>query len=177
MPSEDYLITERVRLRRFTAEDAPLLVELDSDPEVRKYVDMPHPPSLEDAARTIGNFLAWYDRDDKYGYWAAHSLARNGEPFMGWFHLRPCRTPPHDIELGYRLKKEFWGRGYATEVGKDLIARAFREFDVPKVIGIALAENQGSRRVMEKVGMHLEEEFQYDGRLPAMRYAMDRPAS
>ena len=63
------------------------------------------------------------------------------------------------IELGYRLKKSYWGNGYATEGSRALIQKGFMELQVEEVFAITMMENLGSRRVMEKSGLSFIREF------------------
>lgn len=100
-----FLETERLILRRFTADDADLLVELDSDPEVLRYVTGgPPTPREEIEGDILPHFLRYYELGDRYGFWAAIEKA-TGE-FLGWFHFRPLPGADEDEpELGYRLRR------------------------------------------------------------------------
>jgi len=157
-----YLETERLRLRQFTSADADLLIELDSDPEVMRYLTggVPTSPARIRTA-VLPGFLAWHARSPHYGFWVAEHSA-TGE-FLGWFHLRPPQDPRADddallrgaLEVGYRLLRRVWGRGYATEGTQALVDRAFREFQAPRVIAYTMAANGASRRVMQKAGLSL----------------------
>lgn len=83
---------------------------------------------------------------------AAHE--KDGGAFIGWFCLRPESGGPADeVELGYRLRQEAWGLGYATEGSRALLEKAFTELDVRLVWGATMAMNLPSQKVMEKVGM------------------------
>ena len=62
---------------------------------------------------------------------------------------------PGEVELGYRLRKSAWGKGYATEGSRALICKGFTEFGVQRVVAEAMAVNLASRRVMEKAGLTL----------------------
>jgi RimJ/RimL family protein N-acetyltransferase len=149
------LETERLVLRRFTPDDAHLVVELDADPEVRRYVQL-HPTSLEEAANEVlPAWLGYYERYASYGFWAA--IERSSGEFIGWFHLRPGLTDGRDDEpeLGYRLRRASWGRGYATEGSRALIDRAFTDLGARRVWAETMAVNAASRRVMEKAGLRL----------------------
>ena len=153
-----FLETERLALRFFTAADAGLLVELDADPEVMRYLGGPTPREvIED--EHLPHFLGYAERGDAYGFWAA--VERAGGGFVGWFHLRPRpgRDRPDEPELGYRLRRRFWGRGYGTEGSRALIARAFLELGARRVHASTAADNVASRRVMEKAGMTLVREY------------------
>jgi RimJ/RimL family protein N-acetyltransferase len=154
-----YLETERVRLRRFTAADAALLVELDSDPAVMRFITGGRPRSRSEIEEEyLPSWLQCYERWDGYGFWAA--LEREDDAFAGWFHLRPREDgPPDEPELGYRLRRSLWGRGYATEGSRALIERAFRELGAARVTAETMAVNAASRRVMEKAGLRYVRTF------------------
>lgn len=153
-----YLETKRLTLRRLTEADADNLIDLDSDPEVMHYLTggIPHTRD-EIIAKVLPHYLEYYDTYADYGFWAAIERA-TGE-FLGWFHFRPYRGAPEEIELGYRLKRSAWGNGYATEGCRALIEKGFTELGVNKVVADTLAANARSRRVMETLGMRLESEF------------------
>lgn len=150
----DYLQTDRVVLRRFRADDADLLVELDADPAVMRYLSGGEPTDPQVVReRVLPGILAAYDRwEGAFGLFAAYEQA--GGAFLGWFCLRPEPDGPLDeVELGYRLRQAAWGGGYATEVSAALLTKAFTDLDVRVVWGATMALNRASQRVMEKVGM------------------------
>jgi RimJ/RimL family protein N-acetyltransferase len=162
-PGEVVLETDRLVLRRFTRDDVDALVELDSDPEVTHFITNGAATPREEVEDDIlPRFLWYYATYPGYGFWAVTEKA-TGE-FIGWFHLRP--NPDHPIpdepELGYRLRRAAWGRGYATEGSRALVDRAFAELGARRVFAETMAVNVASRRVMEKVGMRLVREFHAD---------------
>ncbi|WP_344649058.1 GNAT family N-acetyltransferase [Cryptosporangium japonicum] len=149
-----YLHTERLTLRRFTAADADLLIELDSDPEVMRYLTGGAPTAPDDVrGRDLPGILAGYERwGGDFGVFAAEDTDRRA--FVGWFFLRPEPGGPRDeAELGYRLRRAEWGRGYATEGARTLLEKAFTELGVRTVWAETMTVNQSSRRVLEKIGM------------------------
>lgn len=149
-----YLETERLSLRRFTADDAHLLIELDSDPAVMRYLTGGEPTAPELVReRDLPSILAGYERwGGDLGLFAAYE--KDGGAFIGWFCLRPERQgPPDEAELGYRLRQAAWGKGYATEGSRALIRKAFTELDVRVVWAATMSVNQSSRNVMQKVQM------------------------
>jgi RimJ/RimL family protein N-acetyltransferase len=148
-----FLETDRLILRRFTADDADVIVELDADPEVRRHVQLNPTTRTEAAGEVLPAWLRYYDRYRGYGFWAA--IERASGEFIGWFHLRPGLTNGRDDEpeLGYRLRRASWGRGYATEGSRALIDRAFTDLGAQLVWAETLSVNAASRRVMEKAGL------------------------
>ena len=166
------LETARLRLRPLEADDSEHLLALDADPEVRRYVDQPLPPSRDDVERALLRMLARYGPALEPAFWAAESRA-SGE-FLGWFHLRPVEGEEGVLDLGYRLRRAAWGRGYATEGAQALVRRAFAELDAEIVVAHALEANAASIRVLEKCGLRLRERYLHRGELPAVTYALDR---
>ena len=154
-----FLETDRLVLRRFTAVDLDSLVELDSDPEVMRYITGGRPTPREQVRdELLPAFLAYYERFAGYGFWAAVEKA-SGQ-FLGWFHLRPPEgANPDEPELGYRLRRSAWGKGYATEGSRALVRMAFTELGARRVYAETMAVNLGSRRVMEKAGLRLVRSF------------------
>ncbi len=150
-----FLETERIVLRRFTEADVDNLFQLDSDPDVMSFLSG-GPPTPRDVIKhdILPGMLRYYERGDRYGYWAAIEKATGD--FLGWFHFRPAEgASPDEAELGYRLRKAAWGKGYGTEVSRALISKGFAELGVRRVVASTYEDNIGSRRVMEKAGMTL----------------------
>ena len=147
------LETERLLLRRFTADDVDLLVELDSDPEVMRYLTGGVPTSREQIEHEfLPSIFEHYERSPGFGYWAA--IERATDEFVGWFHLRPPRGSGSEVaELGYRLRRSASGKGYATEGSVALVRKAFTELGVERVVACTMAVNTASRSVMEKAGL------------------------
>ena len=150
-----FLETQRLVLRRFSTADVDNLVQLDADPDVMRFVNGGVPtPRYEIENDFLPAFLAYYDRYEGFGFWAVIEKA-SGE-FLGWFHFRPRPdAAAGEVELGYRLRKPAWGRGYATEGSRALIAKGFTESGVQRVVAEAMTVNVASRRVMEKAGLKL----------------------
>jgi RimJ/RimL family protein N-acetyltransferase len=148
-----FLNTERLVLRQFTEDDVDNLVELDGDPDVMRFINGGRPtPRQEIENDILPMFLDYYERFPGYGFWAA--VEKPTRQFVGWFHFRPAEgAGPDEIELGYRLRKSAWGKGYATEGSRALIDRGFAEFGVQRVVAFAMVVNVASRRVMEKAGL------------------------
>jgi RimJ/RimL family protein N-acetyltransferase len=157
------LETSRLILRQFTEGDLDNLFNLNSDPAVMRYITGGRPMPREEIRDQILPFhLAVYDRLDRLGTWAAESAA-TGE-FLGWFHFRPGQDADiSNIELGYRLHRSAWNKGYATEGSRALISTGFTELGVERVFAHTMALNAASRHVLEKCGLTLVGTIPYDG--------------
>jgi RimJ/RimL family protein N-acetyltransferase len=149
------LETERLILRQFTEDDVENLVEVDSDPEVMRYLNGGAPTPREAVEQSIlPRLLSYYERYEGFGVWAA--IEKSSGAFIGWFSFRPHdESHPDEVELGYRLRRVAWGQGYATEGARALIRKGFSELGVQHVTANTYEHNSASRRVMEKVGMTL----------------------
>lgn len=154
-----FLETERVVLRRFTEQDVELLVELDSDPEVMHFITGGQSTSRQEVETEIlPAYLEYYERYAGYGFWAV--IERPTGDFVGWFHFRPENEDhPDQVELGYRLRRSAWGKGYATEGSRALIEKGFRELAVERVYATTMVVNVASRRVLEKAGLRYVRTF------------------
>jgi len=148
-----FLETPRLVLRRFTPGDVDLLIELDSDPDVMRFINGGRATPREEIVNDVlPAFTGYYERFEGYGFWAAVEKATGA--FIGWFHLRPePGGTSGDPELGYRLRSSAWGNGYATEGSRALIDKAFAELGAQRVVASTMAVNARSRRVMEKSGL------------------------
>jgi RimJ/RimL family protein N-acetyltransferase/8-oxo-dGTP pyrophosphatase MutT (NUDIX family) len=153
-----FLSTDRLVLRRLTEADLDNLAELDSDPLVMRYltngVSTPRELIRDEI---LPGLLREYERTGGLGRWAAVSRA-DGE-FVGWFALRVPASQPDEVELGYRLRRSAWGKGYGAEGACALVRTAFAKYGMRRVYAQTMAVNVASRRVMEKAGLRLVRTF------------------
>jgi RimJ/RimL family protein N-acetyltransferase len=178
-----FLQTPRLILRQFIEEDANLLFELDNDPEVMRYIG---PRQQTDPAgyrkQIADKYRGYYAKYDDVGVWAL--LERASESFIGWICLRPAVDHRFaaevgfregELELGYRLRRTAWGKGYATEASHTLVLMALAKPGPVRIVAIALAANVASTRVMEKVGLKLQGGVAVPGcEQPAVIYSVDK---
>ena len=157
-----FLETDRLILRAFTPDDVDNLFELDGDPDVTYYINGGRPTPRETIVSTVlPRFLSYYQNGLRFGFWAA--VEKSTGDFLGWFHFRAREGISADQpELGYRLNKSAWGKGYATEASRALIDKGFREQGVQRVTAETMVVNSRSRRVMEKCGLTLVKIFHQD---------------
>jgi RimJ/RimL family protein N-acetyltransferase len=145
------LHTERLLLRQWREEDRELFAALNADPIVMK-----HFPSI----MTREESDAYVDRVMEmiatrgWGTWAVEINA--SEEFIGFVGLNEPRFEAHftpAVEIGWRLARDAWGHGYATEAARAVLAFAFDELGLDEVVSFTTVENHPSRRVMERIGM------------------------
>lgn len=162
--------TERLVLRTFTVEDAPLIYELNSDPEVIRYTGDPM-KDLHHAQQVLEQVILPQYALYNHGRWAVH--IKPEMVFIGWCGLK-ARPERNEIDLGYRFMKNSWGKGYATEAAYACLKYGFEGLGLKRIVGRAMPENTASLRVLEKLGMqYIGEELVDDH--PAKTYEAINP--
>ena len=174
-----FLETDRLLLRYADEADAELLYELNSDPDVTRYLFVRPLPRSRIETDVLPRFLAGLDGVDPR-CWIAVEKA-SGASIGGFALDTPADGPASDGELGYRLRRSAWGRGYASEGARALIDAGFGDFGLDRIWGQTMAVNLGSRRVMEKAGLtyirtfHIEWDDPIEGtELGEVEYALTR---
>jgi RimJ/RimL family protein N-acetyltransferase len=106
-------------------------------------------------SETLPRFLWYHARGRDAGFFVA--IEKSSGRFIGWFHLRPDPddSRPGETELGYRLRQDAWGLGFATEASRALVRKAFEELGMVRVTAWTMVVSARSRRVMEKAGLRL----------------------
>jgi [ribosomal protein S5]-alanine N-acetyltransferase len=144
------LQTPRLILRQFTEADAPLILLLNSDPEIVKYVHEPTLNTVEEAEKILQDIILPQYKNN-LGRWAMHT--KHDMDFIGWCGLK--YSPDMDeIDLGYRLMQKAWDKGFATEAAQHSLAYAFYPLNLKLITGRAHIENIASIKVLEKIGMN-----------------------
>lgn len=160
-PRDEPIETARLRLRRLVPSDASELVALDGDPEVMRFLSG---GAATPASRIRHEILPRMRRPDPVlsagGFWAVDERATDA--FAGWVSLRAEEGRSGCAELGYRLRRATWGRGYAVEATAALLDAAFATDPLERVTATTYESNASSIRVMEKLGMTLVRRFRYD---------------
>jgi len=149
--ARDELRTERLLLRRWRDADRAPFAALNADPEVMRY--FPSRPDRATSDLIIDKAEASFEAEG-FGLWAVERL--DGERFIGFIGLAratfempftPC------VEIGWRLAREAWGHGYATEGAIAVRDRAFAVVGLDELLSWTTVANTPSRRVMERIGM------------------------
>jgi RimJ/RimL family protein N-acetyltransferase len=148
-------------------------MDLDSDPEVIRYTQARiryggKPPSIEIFQNEIlPGFISLYTKFPDFGFFAA--FEKSSDEFLGWFHLVPDEGSRR-AELGYRLKRKYWGHGLATEGSKALIEKGFKDLGLIEVFSGAMIDNSASIRVMEKCGLKFIKNYHHETYGEAVKY-------
>jgi len=152
--------TDRLNLRQWKKEDYPAFAKLNADPEVMKY----YPDTLtqlesNDMAERFEALLEY----NGWGFWVVEKLDEKN--FMGFVGLNePAYELPVTpcVEIGWKLAKEYWGHGYASEAAKACLAIAFGKLDLPEVYSFTSVLNKKSQAVMERLGMvNMKQNFEH----------------
>ena len=173
------LRTERLLLRGWTEADRTPFAEMNADPAV-----MEHFPSTmsREASDAFVDRIEQHLAERGYGLWVVEA---EGE-FLGFtglqvprFHVdwMDVREQPL-LEIGWRLKRSAWGRGYATEAARAAMELAFAELGRDEVVSFTVVGNLRSRAVMERIGMHYLTDYDHPilggPALPSVAYLRTR---
>lgn len=156
------LATPRMLLRPWRDEDLAPFAAINADPEVARYLPSTLGRSESDAmaARIRAGF-----EHHGFGLWAVERIDVPGRPFIGFIGLSVPRFEAHFtpcVEIGWRLARSHWGAGLATEGARAVVAHAFSELHLDELVSFTAADNQPSRRVMEKLGMRRDPAEDFD---------------
>lgn len=166
--------TERLILRELLLTDVEGMFELDSDPEVHRYLGNTPVTTREQSAEAI-QFIRQQYLDNGIGRWAIIDKATNA--FIGWTGLKWVTTLTnnhiHYYDLGYRLIRKYWGKGIASETAIASLQYAFDKLNAKEVYAMVDCENTGSNKVLQKAGLRLIETFELDG-LPHHWYKIEQ---
>jgi len=151
--------SERLGFRNWTSEDLNQFVKLNSDEEV-----MEHFPRILTKNEVRGLIIDLKKHFSKNGFTYYATEILETKEFIGMIGLafqeyNTKFTPA--IDIGWRLKRDSWGKGYATEGAKRCLEYAFDELDINKVISVCTIKNKKSENVMKKIGMTKIGEFNH----------------
>jgi RimJ/RimL family protein N-acetyltransferase len=151
MENPSALTTARLLLRPWREADLASFAALNADPAVMAFFPEPLERDASDAlARRLADDLARRG----YGFWALEVPGQ--ADFIGFVGLSVPSFPAHFtpcVEIGWRLAREHWGQGYATEAARAALAFGFRRLALAEIVSFTAEGNQPSRRVMERLGM------------------------
>lgn len=155
--------TDRLLLRDIEYSDIESIFALDSDPEVHRYLGNQPIKTLAQAEASIDYIRQQYE-DNGIGRWAVIDKVTN--EFMGWSGLKyetVLREEFNYYDLGYRLRREYWGRGVATESALASLRYGFTQMQLDEICAAADIENLASNHILQKVGLQWTERFTFEG--------------
>ncbi len=150
--------TPRLLLRRWTEYDLAPMAEINADPVVMEWIGDGSVLDLEQTAEAIERWEDGWD-DEGFGLFAVELLS-SGE-LAGFAGLSVPWSLPEvlpAVEIGWRLGRQFWGQGYASEAAHAALEFALEDRGLDRVISIARVGNDASENVMRKLGMELDHE-------------------
>lgn len=161
------LETDRLILHETTAHQAEDMYNLNNDPDVIKYTGNDGFVSIEKSLEFITNYSDY----KKYGYGRWTARLKENDEIIGWCGLK-FLDDMQEIDIGYRLHKKYWGKGYATEAAKACLEWGKAQQGIKRVIGMAEKENLASIRIFEKLNMQFEKNFVEDN-IDCVLYAIN----
>ena|SRR5690606_17473628 len=156
--------TERLIIREIMPEDEIDMFAMDSNPEVHKYLGR-NPYSDIQQSRDNVNYIRQQYIENGIGRWAV-TLKSTGE-FIGWtgYKLMTEMVNGHvgHYDFGYRHAQKYWGKGYGYEAAKAALDYGIDVLGFKDIYAMTAVDNNGSRRILEKLGFTFKEIFNYDG--------------
>ena len=156
--------TERLIIREFELSDTEGLFELDSNPDVLKFIGIDIVKEIQESEDLITVLQKQY-AENGIGRWAV--IEKSTGDFMGWSGLKLYRESINNqiniYELGYRFIPRFWGKSFATESARAWVNYAFDELKIPKLFAVTDLEHHSSKNVLHKLGFKDIEVIKYNG--------------
>jgi ribosomal-protein-alanine N-acetyltransferase len=143
------LETERLILRPAILADAPLLLDLNSDPDVVRYTGEGSLANIFEAEKLVKDRLIPQFAQNKMGRFS--TFLKDGT-YIGWCGLKYF-PETNEVDLGYRFKKKFWAKGYGSEAAFITLKYGFETLGLKRIIAKAMPDNIGSIKVMQKMKM------------------------
>jgi RimJ/RimL family protein N-acetyltransferase len=160
-----FVETERLILREILPTDIEGMFELDSDPEVHKYLGNNPIKTKEEASKAI-SFIRQQYVERGVGRWAV--IEKTTGEFIGWSGIKlnakgeELNGKVNFYDVGYRFIPRYWGKGYATESAIAALKYGFETMKLKTIVGAADLDNIGSNKVLKKIGLKFCNEFIYD---------------
>jgi RimJ/RimL family protein N-acetyltransferase len=157
---DPFIRTDRLLLRPWRESDLAPFAALNADPAVMEFMARPLDRAESDAF--FARIMAHFDRHG-FGFWAVEAPGAAG--FVGLVglaipafeaHFTPC------VEVGWRLARDYWGNGYATEAARASLRYGFEQLGLREIVAFTVPANARSRAVMERAGMSRKAEDDFD---------------
>ena len=148
------LETEHLLLREFAESDWQRVLEYQSDSLYLRYYAWADRTEAE-VRDFVGMFISWRREEPRTKFQLAAVLKEN-DLLIGNCGIRMDDSERHQADIGYEFDSCYWNRGYAPEAARAILTFGFEELGVVRIHARCIADNVGSIRVLEKIGMHLE---------------------
>ncbi len=159
--------TERLLIRKLILDDLQAFHQLESNPEVLKYATG-EVKDFEKNKNELNDLITKYNKPNN-DFWIYAIERKEDKLFIGTVALV---KDGFDDEIGYRFIEKYWGKGYATEICKGLIAYC-KELEIPKIIGYVVDENIASAKILERFNFKPVKKFiSEDIKLPETKYEL-----
>ncbi|WP_413511770.1 GNAT family N-acetyltransferase [Myroides odoratus] len=169
-----FIETKRLIIRELLPTDLEGMFDLDSDAEVHLYLGN-HPVQTKEQSVEVINFIRQQYVDNGIGRWAI--IDKETQDFIGWtgfkFETEVTNNHQNYYDLGYRLRKKYWGKGIATESAIACLDYWFDQLGFKDVFATADCANEGSNKILTKLGFTRKETFDLEG-TPHNWYHMDK---
>lgn len=158
-----HLETDRLLMRDLMDEDVHGLFAMDSDAEVHKFLGNKPIATIAEAQKYI-DFIKQQYVENGIGRWAV--VEKKSGDFIGWsgfkYNTEVLNSRTNYYDIGYRLIKKYWGKGYATETAVASLQHGFAELDYGEIVGIADVANTASNIILQKIGLIKRNEFTHE---------------
>lgn len=156
-----YIETERLIMRNFEDSDLEGIFQLDSDPEVHTYLGNNPIKTMEQAKKIIDGVKKQYETN---GIGRLAIIDKKTNDFIGWSGIKYEQGVRafNYYDLGYRLRKKYWGKGIATEASIESLHYGFDELNLQIIGAGADIDNIASNRILQKVGFKLIDKFDFE---------------
>ncbi len=160
-PTNFPIKTQRLLIRRLTVDDLPVFAGMNADPEVMRHFPAPLTP-----VQSLASYERIATHHDRHGFSVYAVCLKDTREFLGFTgfmipqfenHFTPC------VEIGWRFRKEFWHKGYATEAASACLQFARNGLTLREIVSFTSMYNSPSERVMQRIGMVFQETFPHPG--------------
>ena len=163
--------TERLLLVPLEMKHIDNLSDLDSDPEVLRYITDGIPRDRKHQEEAVPRVIKYMQENPGLGLWIAY--LKESREFIGWYILKHL-PDDGEVEVGFRLKQKFWGNGYSTEAGTALLKHGFETLGLNRIAAIVRPDNLASQGVIKKIGLKEEGTSTFYG-IKCLYFGLEKP--
>ena len=162
--------TPRLYLRDFDINDAQNFYDLNLNPNVIRYTGNTAFTDVDEACTFLENYQDY--KVNGYGRWAV--ISKQNNDYLGWCGLK-YDPSVDETDIGFRFFEYQWNKGYATESAKACLEFGFKTLKLKTIVGRAMKDNVASIKVLEKIGLNFDKEFDFDKDHRGVIYSLANP--